>query len=421
MVRGGSMEGQSQDRVEQAGRTRRGFASRLLTLGMLGVTALVLLAACGPDVGKPYSTTSPASPTADDIQSLYKLVFWLSLIVFVGVQFAIIYLALRFRSPKPSRQRPPQIHGNTRLEILWTVIPAIVLLLLLIPTVTTIFDHADAAAEGDIVIDVYGKQWWWEFQYQEDVTQDGQSLDVVTANEITVPVGREVKLRMQSNNVIHSFWVPQLSGKMDVIPGHVNDLSIMPTEVGEFYGECAEFCGTQHAWMRFKINVVPEEDFYAWVNNWRSAPASSARIEAEGVVKAPDAFAVCLACHRVNGMEGSAVPQGLDAPANIGPNLTMVACRETIAAGMLENTPENMAKWLRDPGAVKPGNYMADQIMPGTLDEEQIAGLVDYLYSMEPEGGCNSADGWSGGSATPVASPAATPVASPIATPVTGP
>lgn len=409
------MERQGQDRVEQTGRTRRGFASRLITLGMLGVTALLVLAACGPDVDKPYSHISPASPTADDIQSLYKVVFWLSFVVFVGVQFAIIYLALRYRRNEPLQARPPQIHGSRRLEILWTVIPAVVLLMLLIPTVTTIFEHADASEEGEIVVDVVGKQWWWEFQFHEDVAQGGQSLDVVTANEITVPVGREIQFRLQSNNVIHSFWVPRLSGKMDVIPGHVNNLAFTPTEVGEFYGECAEFCGAQHAWMRFKINVVPEDEFYAWVNNWRTAPASSARTEAEGVIKAPDTFAVCLACHRVNGMEGSLVPQGIEAAQNIGPNLTMVACRETIAAGMLQNTPENMALWLRDPGAVKPGNYMADQIGPGRVEfsDEEIAELVDYLYSTAPEAGCNAPEGWTGEGAASGAATDATPPATP--------
>jgi len=420
------MERRSQDRVLRTGQPRRrGFAGRLLTLGTLGLTALIVLAACGPNTDKPYSTTSPASPTADDIQSLYKLVFWLSLIVFVGVQFAIVYTALRFRRVRESDTRPPQIHGSKRLEIVWTVIPAVVLLVLLIPTITTLYDHDAAAQEGDLEVTVYGKQWWWEVQYGEDKAQGGQSLDVHTANEIWLPVGKEARIHLESNNVIHSFWLPRLSGKLDVIPGHVNTLSITPTEVGTFYGECAEFCGAQHAWMRFTVHVVPEDQFYAWVNNWRSAPPSSARPNADtaaGVVKAPDSFSVCLACHRVNGMEGSLTPIGINAPANMGPDLTMLACRETIAAVMMENTPENLAKCLKNPGAVKPGNYMADQIGPGKveLSDEQIEELVTFLESMQPAGGCDSAQGWAEGVATPGASPAASPVASPMATPETG-
>lgn len=403
------MEGHSQDRVEQTGQPRRrGLVGRLLTLGMLATMALLVLSACGPEEFEPpYSHISPASPSTEAIQDLYKLVFWLSLVVFVGVQFAVVYISMRYRRKTSVTKRPPQIHGSRRLEIAWTIIPAIVLLLLLIPTITLLYEGEAAAEEGDLVIDVYGKQWWWEFQYREDVTQGGQSLDVVTANEITVPVGRELQLNLQTSNVIHSFWVPRLSGKLDLIPGHVNTLSILPTEVGEFYGECGEFCGVQHAWMRFKINVVPEDEFYAWVNNWRTSPPTTIRGEAtDQVVKAPEAFAVCLGCHRVTGLEGAAAPEGLEAPRFIGPNLTLFPCRWTIAAGMMENTPENLALWLRDPGAVKPGNYMADAIQPGTLTEEQIDELVNYLFSLEPEGGCTSVEGWTDPAVLPAATPA---------------
>lgn len=412
------MEGRLHDRDGQTGQKRRGgFASRLLTLGVLAISALLVLAACGPDVDKPYSSTSPASTTADDIQGLYKLVFWLSLIVFVGVQFAIVYVSMRYRRKRSDRNRPPQIHGNKRLEIIWTIIPAVVLLVLLVPTVTMIFDHDAQAQDGDIEIDAFGKQWWWEFQYNEDDAQGGESLGVVTANEIVIPVGKNTVFNLQSNNVIHSFWVPQLAGKMDLIPGHVNKMSITPTQTGEFYGECAEYCGAQHAWMRFKITVVSEDEFYAWINNWRTAPAASVRADAgEGVLKAPQIFQVCLACHTVNGMEGSVALQGIDAPQNYGPDLTMLACRESLAAGMLEMTPENLAMWLKDPGAVKPGNFMATQIGPGTgleLNDEQVDDLVTYLFSMMPEGGCTAPDGWGGGAAAPDASPAAEPAATP--------
>lgn len=410
------MEGRLHDRDEQARQKRRGgFVARLLTLGMLAISALLVLAACGPDVDKPYSTTTPASTTADDIHGLYKLVFWLSLIVFVGVQFAIVYVSMRYRRKKSDLRRPPQIHGNKRLEIIWTIIPAVVLLVLLVPTVTLIFDHDAQAQNGDIQIDAYGKQWWWEFHYNEDNAQGGDTLDVVTANEIVIPVGKNTVFNLQSNNVIHSFWVPQLAGKMDLIPGHVNRLSLTPTQTGEFYGECAEFCGAQHAWMRFKITVVSEDEFYAWVNNWRTAPAQSARADAgEGVIQAPQIFSACLACHQVNGMQGNVALTGINAPQNMGPDLTMLACRESLAAGMLENTPENLAQWLRDPGAVKPGNYMATQIGPGMaieLNDDQVNELVDYLFALQPEGGCTAPDGWSGVDAEAVtgATPAATP------------
>lgn len=405
------MEGHSQNQARHAGQPRRGVVSRMLTLGVLAVSALMVLAACGPNVDKPYSTLTPASETADDIQGLYKLLFWLSLVVFAGVQFAIIYVALRYKRRSSITRRPPQIHGNHRLEIIWTIIPAIVLLILLIPTISTLYEHDAAAQEGDIVIDVYGKQWWWEFEYKEDASQGGKSLDVWTANEIYLPVGKKAQINLQSNNVNHSFWVPQLSGKLDVIPGHINTLSITPTKVGEYHGECAEFCGAQHAWMRFKVNVVTEEEFYNWINNWRTSPATTVRGEgSDTVIKAPDAFSVCLGCHRFNGMEGSVMPEGITAPQNIGPNLTMVACRESLGAGIARMTPENMRQWLHDPGAVKPGNYMGDMIKPGVLSDDEIDEIVDFLFAMTPAGGCTSAEGWSGGTAGPEASPEASPV-----------
>jgi cytochrome c oxidase subunit 2 len=332
----------------------------------------------------------------------------MALVVFVGVQFAIVYTALRFRRPKASKQRPPQVHGNKRLEIIWTVIPAVVLLVILIPTITTLYDHADAAQEGDIEIDVYGKQWWWEVDYGIDKTQGGQDLGVVTANEIVIPEGKEVIFNIRSNNVIHSFWVPRLSGKVDVVPGHTNSLSITANESGEYFGECAEFCGAQHAWMRFKINVVPEDQFYAWVNGQRTGnPASTAQGEdlPEGVAQAPAAFNVCLSCHVVNGVNPYSLV-GLEAPANFGPDLTNLACRDTIAAGMLINNPENLARWVNDPGSVKPGNYMADVITPGLIREqvgdEGFNELIDFLGSLQPAGGCVGTEASGTPAATPV-------------------
>lgn len=392
---------------------RRGVIPKVVSLGVLAVSAMLVLSACGPDAEKPYSTVDPASTTADDVQGLYKLVFWLSLVVFVGVQFAVVYLSLRYRRKKSDLRRPPQVHGNKQLELIWTVIPAIVLLVLLIPTLNIVFDHDAQAQEGDLQVDVYGKQWWWEFHMGEDQVQNGQSLDIITANEIVIPVGRNTVFNLYSNNVVHSFWVPQLSGKLDVMPGHVNSLSITPTETGEFYGECAEFCGAQHAWMRFKINVVEEDEFYNWVNNWRTSPAVSAQAQEgdTGVVQAPAKFSVCLSCHTFNGFDTNMALTGINAPSTFGPDLTMLTCRETFAAGLMETTPENLKQWLLDPGAVKPENYMATQIGPGMpidLTDEEAEEFVDFLYSMEPEGGCYAPNGWSSpedGAASPEATP----------------
>jgi cytochrome c oxidase subunit 2 len=383
------------------------------------MVSLIVLTACGPEVNKPYTTVDPASPGAEDIQSLYKLVFWLALVVFVGVQFAIVYTALRFRRTRDSATRPPQVHGNRRLEIIWTIIPAVVLLAILIPTITTLYDNEAAAEEGDLVVDVYGKQWWWEIHYGEDRTQGGQSLGVITANELRLPEGKEALIRLHSNNVIHSFWVPRLSGKMDLIPGHVNHMSITPTESGEYFGECAEFCGTQHAWMRFKVIVQPEEQFYGWVNGQRAGNLGTTDPEAQlppGVTRAPEALNLCLACHVINGVNEPSLV-GMEAPYTQGPNLTNLACRDTLAAGLLVNNRANLEAWIDHPAAVKPGNYMATQIGPGivreTYGEDGFDALIDYLMGLEPVQGCNNENP----GATPIASPAASPVASPVATP----
>lgn len=389
---------------------RQGFVRRVLTLGALAIVAMAILAACGPEVDKPYSTTSPASPSAEDVHSLYKLVFWLALVVFVGVQFAIVYTALRFRRTRAARKRPAQIHGNSRLEITWTIIPAVVLLIILIPTITTLYDQDAAARDGDLTIEVNGKQWWWEVIYGENA--DGDNLGIVTANEIRVPAGKEVIFKLKSNNVIHSFWVPRLAGKMDLIPGHENKLSITAEEPGVYYGECAEFCGAQHAWMRFKVIAMPENDFYAWVNTMRAGNPGTTNPDAElpeGVTRAPANFSVCLACHAVNGFEGSASLTGMEAPRTFGPNLTNLACRETIAAGVLINNPENLKQWLHDPGGVKPGNYMATQIQAGTFTDEELDELVDYLETLQPEGGCDGYLELAAQGGTPVATPGATP------------
>lgn len=400
------MDDQRQTRQRASGKV----IPKLLSLGGLALIAMLFLSACGPEGEKPYSTVSPGSTAADDIQGLYKLVFWLSLIVFVGVQFSIVYLSLRFRRKNNETKRPPQIHGNKQLELIWTIIPAIVLLVLLVPTLNILFAHDAETREGTLEVDVYGKQWWWEFHITEDVAQGGQDLEVITANEIVIPVNRNTVFNLYSNNVIHSFWVPKLHGKLDLMPGHKNTLSITPTEVGTYYGECAEYCGAQHAWMRFTIHVVPEDEFYGWVNNWRTSPAVSAKPQDgdTGVIQAPQAFSVCLTCHTFNGFDSNLALTGMEAPSTFGPDLTMLACRETFAAGMMKMTPENLKQWLLDPESIKPGNYMSTVVGPdGTAFEDaQAQEIVDFLFSMRPEGDCYQPDGWnSGGDTVPAATP----------------
>jgi cytochrome c oxidase subunit II len=378
---------------------RRSLYMRLtvmLTLAMLAGAAL-LPAVVGAQQS-PYSTISPQSPQAREIQDLYSLVFWLALIVFVGVQIGIVYTALTFRRKSEEDDRPEQVHGNRTLEITWTVIPAIVLLLIFIPTVRLMYAQADEVGAADYEIDIYGKQFWWEVHYSEPEEVAG----VVTGNEIWLPQGHRVVFNLHTNNVIHSFWVPQLMGKMDLIPGHINRIAIDTENLGYYYGECAEFCGESHALMRFKVIVVPQEEFDQWIDGWRAGPTeASAEYVADGdVAQVPTAFGLCLACHQVEGTNAMIAPQGIAQAAltqdggffgpakTAGPNLSLFGCRTTIAAGVLSNTPENLELWLTDPDSVKPGNYMSTVIEPGTLDQEQLDQLVGYLESLEPEGGC---------------------------------
>ncbi len=362
---------------------------RAASLLALAAVAGLLLAGCGAN--QPYSHISPASDKADDIQWLYKILFWAALIVFVGVQAAIVYTALRFR--RRNEDRPEQIHGNRRLELAWTILPAIVLLAIFIPTAQVIYDHAAAEDDANFVVDVYGKQWWWEIHYPGIPGADPNKPDqgLITANEVRLPVGANVVFNLRSNNVIHSFWVPQLSGKTDVIPGHNNRLSFVADTPGEYWGECAEFCGAAHAWMRFKVIVQPEAEFQAWVDAWHQPPTYDANPQTADIAEAPNSFGACIACHNITGTQAIAAGFGLAShPESLGaaPNLTLLACRDVIGAGILENTPENMERWLKHTDEVKEGVYMPNYYEQGTIDEAGVAELVEYLGSLKPAGGC---------------------------------
>lgn len=385
----------------------RGRWPRLVPVLALAA-AVVLLSGCGPEVAQPYSTITPQNEKTEDIQFLYKIIFWASLVVFIGVQLAIGYTALRFR--RRNADRPEQIHGSRRLEIAWTVIPAVILLVLFIPTAQTIFDHANdevvaEASPDSFFVDVIGKQWWWEISYPAIPANpdDPEAGPIVTANEVILPVGANVVFTLYSNNVIHSFWVPQLSGKMDVMPGHDNKLQFVAERPGVYWGECAEFCGGSHAWMRFKVKVLPQEEFDAWVDAWRTPPATDGNPETADVVEVPPAFGACLACHRVNDTNAQIAPQGIAANPGYGdpgegvvpgpgPNLTLMGCRDTIGAGILENTPENMETWLKRTDDVKEGVYMPNYYETDQITDEQVTELVDYLESLRPADGCPGED-----------------------------
>lgn len=323
-----------------------------MALAGLGLTA------CGGPF--PQSALDPASDFAWKLQDLFTGIFFWAVVVFVLVEGALIVAIFRFRE-RPGGPAPKRTHGNTLLEISWTLAPAIVLVLIAIPTIKTIWD-VDRPPRGEsLVVEAIGHQWWWEFRYPD--------LGVVTANELHIPVGRQIDVRLTSDDVIHSFWFPRLGGKRDVIPGHENQIWFTADSTGVYLGQCAEFCGLSHALMKMELVAEEPEDFERWVE----------RQKADAVVADSIAFAAgsqafmqsgCIACHAVRGT----VAQGM-----IGPDLTHVGSRRRIAAGILDNTPENMERWIRYPQQVKPGALM---VVP-EMDDETVRLIVEYLQSLK--------------------------------------
>jgi cytochrome c oxidase subunit 2 len=320
-----------------------------------------VLAACSQ--AGPYDSLAPAGPVAERQKSLFMLVFWIAVGVFVLVEGALVFAMFRFRQRR-REELPAQVHGNTRLEIIWTILPALILAGVAVPTVATIFEQS-RVPEDALEITVTGHQWWWEVEYQDE------NEGVVTANEIHIPVDEPVYLTLTSEDVIHSFSVPRLAGKQDLVPGKEENLLIQADRPGVYSGECAEYCGLSHANMRFIVVAETEEDFRSWVLGQQQAavePAADSAV-AEGL----EVFrtAGCIACHAIQGVEG--------AEQQVGPDLTHFGSRRVMAGGILENTPENVARWLDRPGDVKTGAKMRDY----GLTEEQTEALVAYLESLE--------------------------------------
>ncbi|MEX2373489.1 MAG: cytochrome c oxidase subunit II [Dehalococcoidia bacterium] len=308
------------------------------------------------------TTFEPASDNASLVQDIYLLIFWLAGGVFVGVMALTLAFSLMFREQEGVEA--VQTHGNSRLEVLWTFIPVIIVVIMAVPTFEAIVSIEGDAPDGALDVLATGHQWWFEFYYPE--------YDLTTANELHLPVDRPVNIMLESDDVIHSFWAPRLMGKVDMVPGHQNDLWFTPNETGEFLGQCAEFCGLSHANMRFRVYVQSEADFDGWVEA-QSAEATPAGDDADELVaQGQQMFStLCVGCHTARGVPG--------AVGVIGPDLTHLASRNTIASGTLPNTPEALADWLRDPPAIKPGSLMPDL----NLSEEQIEQVVAYLQTLE--------------------------------------
>ncbi|MHB8621212.1 MAG: cytochrome c oxidase subunit II [Chloroflexota bacterium] len=315
----------------------------------------VVLSSCAVD---PQTTLAPQSDFAVKIQDLLKLTFFLACGVFVVVEGMLAYVLIRYRS-RGTGELPRQTHGNTRLEIAWTIAPAILLAIVAVPTVQTNFDTQAPPPAHSMQVNVIGHQWWWEFQYP--------ALGITTANEVHLPLNKPVSFNLESADVMHSFWLPRLGGKRDVIPNHTNHLWWTPDAIGVSPGQCAQFCGTEHAKMGMKVFVQSQTDFNAWVKDQQAKPVPTTAATAAGA----KAFALdgCIGCHTINGVS----------TGHVGPNLTHVASRTTIAANSLPNDPQHLAAWLRNPQAEKPG-----VLMPNLhLSQQDIQSLVVYLQSLK--------------------------------------
>ena len=339
----------------------------------LAALPIGLLVSCYPS--HRMSTFDTSGPVAASQVDLFYVIFWVGLAVFLLVTGAILYAGVKYRR-RPGEGDPPQIEGHTRLEIAWTIAPTLVLLAVAVPSVIVIFDNANSPVppeDGGLAVLATGHQWWFEFEYPEH--------GVVTANELHIPMGEPVNVKLDSVDVIHSFWVPKIAGKVDMVPNNDNEMWIQADEAGEFFGQCAEFCGESHANMRFKVIAQPKAEFEAWLQaQAQDALQPSDPLAREGEALFQSREAGCFACHTI---QGSARGKG-----TTGPNLTHFAGRRDFAGSILENTQENLRKWLDDPEEMKPANIMARDagIYNGTLaplTEPQISALVAYLMSLK--------------------------------------
>ena len=377
---------------ERRGETEGTVRNRLLRAA-LAAGLLLVLAACAPNATQ--DTMQPEGPAAREEKALFVPVFWVAVGVFVLVEGGIVWIAIRFRHRRDRDRMPAQIHGNTRLEIGWTIAPALVLAGVMIPTIATIWDLARKPPPNALNVTVLGYQWWWGFEYTdpEMARNYGDRGPVRISDVLVIPAGRPVYLSLvaaggdidrpgevdDDHIVIHSFWVPQLGGKQDVVPNRTNHILLEADHPGTYTGQCAEFCGLQHGRMKVRVVALSAEDWERWrVEIRRPAdtppPGSLARRGMELFMgELSGGRGSCTSCHTVG---------GTDASATAAPELTDFADpTHECFAGCNWSTTDRAAleAWLRDPNAVKLGAKMPNY----HLTDEEIDALVAYLSSLD--------------------------------------
>jgi cytochrome c oxidase subunit 2 len=323
--------------------------------------ALMVAAATGACAG-PASMLRTAGPGAHRVERFWWLLFGISAAVFVFVTVLVVVAIVRRRRPSqgdPGREAEPA-WGHRFILISGVIVSAVILSATFVLTLREMTALAKPLQRTRLTVKVIGHLWWWEARYPNGA---------VTANELHIPVGVPVRLELTTADVIHTFWVPQLQTKMDQIPGHTNELWLQADAPGRYRGQCSQFCGLQHAHMIFFVVADPSSDFQAWEARQAqpaAAPGAPAATNGLGVFTSN----TCAGCHAI---------RGTTAVATVGPDLTHLAARATLAAGTIENTPAELARWITDPQGVKPGAIMP----PTQLSPSDLADLVAYLESLK--------------------------------------
>jgi cytochrome c oxidase subunit II len=390
------------------------FGRHMAVLLGLGV---LFLAGCS-DNGRPLTTLDPKGDAATAIHQLVVPVFIVAGVVFVFINVGVLYVAVKYRRRRGEDDVfPEQVHGNTKLELGWTIVPALIMAGIAVGTVATLVTLANEPEDisQEFEVKVVGHQWWWSFEY--DLDRDG-TVDFETANEMVIPVGTPVHLKITSRDVIHSFWIPALNGKKDAAPGREHPLWMQADQAGRFLGQCTEFCGLSHAYMRMLVEAKEPADFEAWVEGQLAKPA----IPAEGTAerRGLETFVgQCASCHLIEGVNspdctpitdeadydsdantcwvGASPYSGAAQVSGAAPNLTHMMSRYIFVGGLYELRDtasgelnrNNLEGWIRNPQDYKPmapdptrGNLYGRGMPKLPLTEDQLDDLVDYLATL---------------------------------------
>jgi cytochrome c oxidase subunit II len=344
--------------------TQKSIANVVVLTVALLLCSAASAAAHSPSTGL-TNIFSPESTPAKSIFSLSMFVLAVTGIIFTVVFTLLVYSVVKFRgNPADAGREPAQVYGSTQIELAWTIIPVLIVVVLVLATARVIHAVQDAAMPPNAVeVTAIGHQFWWEFRYP--------TLGIVTANELHIPVSDPAHptptfLKLFSADTDHSFWIPQLAGKTDLIPNHPNSMWMDPLRTGIFLGQCAQYCGTQHAKMLLRVSVDSHDDFAAWVRG-QQRPA----VQAEKALVGRRVFetTACINCHAI---------RSTAANGRFGPDLTHLMSRSTIASGAADNTPDKLRLWIQNPDAIKPGSLMPAM----KLNDSELDAVVSYMETL---------------------------------------